>query len=96
MYYIYVIVFPLVILLLGGYLKKEKLNTFGGITSCIFRMLPTLWLYVFFIYFLEMEEYIDIGWVFYTLLFFMLPISIIVIIIEFFFRVLKIKRNKKS
>lgn len=80
MYYIYVIVFPMVILLLGGYVEKKRLNNIRNVISCFFKMLPCLWLYVFFIYFLETKDYIDTGWTFYTLLFFMIPISIIVII----------------
>jgi len=85
MFYFYTVVIPIVIVVLGYFFKKPKPKFFTEYISLLVQSLPYLFCYAFFIYFLEMEHYINIGWGFYTLIFFLLPIAIIALILKLFF-----------
>lgn len=84
MFYIYTILLPVIILLLN-YVLEGKPTTKRRIINYFFKSL--LWLigYALLIYFLEMENYIDSGWAFYTLLFFITFAAIIIVPIRLFY-----------
>jgi heme/copper-type cytochrome/quinol oxidase subunit 4 len=58
----------------------------------IVRTLPYFFSYGFLLYFLEMEKYITAGWVFYTLMFFLVPIAVILLCMRLFYWI----REKRS
>jgi heme/copper-type cytochrome/quinol oxidase subunit 4 len=90
MFYFYTILLPLVILLLN-YFVEGKPNTKRKIISYFFKSFLFLIIYTLLIYFLEMENYIDSGWAFYTLLFFLIPFAIIIIPIRLYYYIKKEK-----
>jgi len=85
MFYVYTILIPILILLLSSYITNPRPKKISDFVNLIFKMIPHFFGYAFFLYFLEMEGYIDTGWTFYTVLFYMILISIIVIILKIFF-----------
>jgi hypothetical protein len=73
-------------MLLAAYLlSKVKPNKFSDYIKLITRTLPYLFLYGFLLYFLEMEKIITAGWVFYSLMFFLVPIAAIILCIRLFY-----------
>lgn len=91
MLYIFVVFIPLLILVLGYILSPLKPKSFPGYMKFMARVLPYLFCYGLLLYFLEMESYIDTGWVFYSYIFFMLPVAIIVLLFNLSYWV----KNKK-
>ncbi len=85
MFYVYTILIPILILVLGYYWVSPKPKKISDFISLIFKMIPHCFGYAFFLYFLENEGYIDANWSFYTMLFFMIPISIIIITLRIFY-----------
>lgn len=89
MFYVYTIVIPVLILLLGYYLTKPHPTKLSDFVNLIFKMIPHFFGYSLLLYFLEMEEYIDTSWTFYTMLFFLIPISVIIVILKIFYSIKK-------
>ncbi|UUV22725.1 hypothetical protein [Paenimyroides aestuarii] len=85
MFYIYTLLIPMVLLLLGFWLTNTKLKKIRGVVNLIFQMIPHFFGYAFFLYFLEVEGFINSPWAFYTIIFYLLPISAIIIILKFYF-----------
>lgn len=92
MLYVFVVFIPLVILLLGYVFSAAKPNSFPSYIKLIVKVLPYLFCYGLLLYFLEMENYIDTGWVFYSYTFFMLPVAIIALLLNLLYWV----KNKKN
>lgn len=65
-------------LLASYYMTGPKPRKLYEFIDLIFRLLPILFAYGFFLYFLEMEGYVDPDWSFYSFMFFFVPIAIIV------------------
>lgn len=85
MLYVYVLLVP-VLLLIGAYaLNKVKPKNFADYVKLITKVLPYLFLYGFLLYFLEMEKFITTGWVFYSLMFFLIPIAIVILCLRIFY-----------
>ena len=82
MFYVYTIVAPLAIVGLGYLFRGIKPKSFVGVIDLIATLLPYLFCYAFFTYFLEMENLINEGWVFYSLIFFLMPIAGITLLIK--------------
>ena len=74
MFYVYTLIIPILIILLGIWLKRVKFKEIRNLVNILFQMIPHLFGYAFLIYFLERENYIDSSWAFYTLIFFLSPI----------------------
>lgn len=90
MFYFYSILIPFLILTIGFYLEgkpKRKLE----IVNYFFKMFLVLVFYTLLIYFLEMENYIDSSWTFYTLYFFLIPFGLIIISLKLYYI---LKKNK--
>jgi len=85
MFYIYTIVIPLLLLIVGFLVTNTKSRKSKSLVNIIFKMIPHLFGYAFFVYFLEMEEYINAPWAFYTIIFYLIPLSIITIIFKIYF-----------
>lgn len=84
MFYVYTIIIPILIILLGVWLKGVKFKEIPSLINILFQMIPHLFGYAFLIYFLEMEGYINAPWAFYTLIFFLIPVCFIIIILKIF------------
>lgn len=89
MFYIIVIVIPLVIALLSYVFTKRSDRFKWHLIRSVVKSLPYQFGYLLLLYFLEMEDYIESNWQFYSLAFFLIPISIILLITHFVF-------NRKS
>jgi hypothetical protein len=85
MLYIYAGLIPLLIIYIKYLFVKRKL---AGVYEYIYFFLtttPYLFAYSFFLYFLEMENYVSTGWAFYTILFFLCPLTLICFLIKVYF-----------
>jgi hypothetical protein len=93
MFYIYTIFVPALILLIGYYLSNPKRKGKSGYIDLIIKRLPYFFLYSFLLYFLEMESYINSGWAFYTILFFLIPVTLIVLLLKMYYWNMKRRRK---
>ena len=84
MFYIYSIVIPFLILIIGYFIENRP-RKMKNIIDLLFKVIFVEFAYAFLIYFLEMENHIDSGWSFYSIIFFLIPISIIVLILKIFY-----------
>lgn len=89
MFYVYTLIIPVLIILLYIWLKGVKFKEIPNLVNILFQMIPHLFGYAFFMYFLERENYIDSSWAFYTLIFFLIPISFIILVLKIFFAIIK-------
>lgn len=88
MFYIYTILIPGLILG-ANYILSPKPKKNNDFVNLVFKMIPHLWGYTFFMYFLEAESYINTSWVFYTMVFYMIPITMIVGLLKIFYFIKK-------
>jgi hypothetical protein len=89
-YWIYTTIIPFVIIFLSILFYRPL--TLNRISKGLLISLVPLIFYITLVYFLEIEEYVDSGWLFYTLLFFFLPYLVLV----FFLNILTWIRRKKG
>ena len=85
MSYLYIIFLPLLILVMGYALKVPKPKSSYDYIRLTSKTLPYLFCYSFLLYYMEMENVIETSWAFYTLLFFLIPIAIIILLLNFYF-----------
>ena len=85
MFYIVVIVIPLAIGLLSYFLTKKSDRFKWHMMRSLVKSLPYQYAYLFLVYILEMEKYIHSNWQFYSLGFFLVPISIVLLFTHFVF-----------
>lgn len=78
MFYILTIVVPLSIFGLAYLLSSKKPKKLFEWVNLAAKSLPYYIGYTFIIYYLEMENIFETGWVFYTLLFFLFPLGILI------------------
>ena len=79
MFYVYTLLIPfLIAALLWVVFKPKKIIDFALL------LLGILFVYAGIIYFLEMKRLITVGWVSYSLLFFLIPFSVVSIIIKLY------------
>lgn len=79
-FWIYSTIIPIAILLITILFYPPF--SFNRIVKALSIALIPLIIYALLIYFLEMEMYIDSGWAFYSLLFFIIPYSVAVLILN--------------
>lgn len=88
---ILVIVVPLLIVFLHYVFERKTNSILITILDAVFKSLPNQFGYMFFLYYLGMENIIDTGWTPITLIIFLIPITIIVLFLKLILWV----RNKK-
>jgi drug/metabolite transporter (DMT)-like permease len=77
MFYFYTILVPVIIaLILWFILKPKKIINFSLL------LIFVLFVYSGVMYFLEMENIVKEGWIFYSLIFFLIPVLAITLIIK--------------
>ena len=74
MFYFYTIFIPISIILLC-YFLGGKPNKKSDVVNYLFKTLIT---YALLLYYLEMENFIDSGWAFYSIIFFVIPFGILI------------------
>lgn len=80
MFYIYTLLIPSILILLVTLSFYKKLSIINLLlTSCVI-----ISLYTSLMYYLEITDVIEIGWISYSLFFFLFPISLVVGIIKLF------------
>lgn len=89
MFYVYSILIPLLIMFISYYVTTQKPKNTSEYVSLLLKVMPCLFGYAFFLYFLEAENYIDADWAFYTVIFFLMPIAFIAIFMKIFYWIKK-------
>jgi hypothetical protein len=92
MFYIYTLLLPAFILGISYFLTNPKPKKIREYLNLSFKTLPSLFGYGFFLYFLEMENLGDTGWAFYSVMFFLVPTSVIILFLKLFYWI----KDKKS
>ncbi len=90
MFYVYSILIPLLILGLN-YLVMDKPFSFERFIHLLFKALPHLFGYILLLYYLNAEHDVDVTWAPITLITFLIPLAISVIILKLFFWIKKRK-----
>ena len=80
-FYSYTIAIPILILFINYYFINQKPKKIIDYVEFVLKSVPSLFGYAFLLYFLESENYIDTSWAFYTVLFFLIPITLLVLLI---------------
>ena len=80
MFYVYTLLIPLSITIILWIVVKAKRKI-----DFVLLLLGILFTYAGVIYFLEMKDLITVGWVSYSLLFFLIPLSVISLIIKLYY-----------
>lgn len=91
MFYIYSVLIPLLIMFISYYLTTQKPKKASEYVSLLLKIIPSLFGYAFFLYFLESESYINSDWTFYTVIFFLIPITVIAILLKVFYWIKKVR-----
>ncbi len=92
MFYFYTLILPSIILGISYYVTPVKPRKFYEYVNMLVKTLPFLFAYGFLLYFLEMGGKIDSGWSFYSFMFFLVPIAVIIILFKVFYFI----KNKKK
>ncbi len=96
MFYIYAIAIPLLILFTDYVTTKPKPKSWDRWVSLFLRALPHEWCYVFFLYYLEGEFEIDTYAVCLGMTIFLLPITVLLVLIKLIPWVIRLfKKDKK-
>lgn len=85
MFYVVVVVIPLAVAALCYLTTKRSGRYKSHLLLSLFKSLPFQYGYLFLVYILEMEGYIESNWQFYSLAFFLIPISVILLAAHFLF-----------
>jgi hypothetical protein len=85
-FYIYSILVPLIIFMVFVFIQRSRDGSNYLFLRGFLRALPYLFFYLFLLYYLEREGFIDSGWAFYALIFFLLPMALIAIIFHLIFK----------
>ena len=84
MFYFYTILIPILIIITGFYLEGKP-NKKRDMINFLFNLFKTFLTYTLLLYYLEMENIINSGWSFYTMLFFIIPFGILIIPFKCYF-----------
>lgn len=82
MFYVYVLLLPVLILSIGYAVVKHKLKRYSEYVNFLLVVLLVEWVYAFIMYYLEIRALVNMGWVFYTLFMFLVPITAIAFILK--------------
>jgi hypothetical protein len=83
-FYFFTIVIPLAMVLFFILRDRDKYRFMRLLLHSVVKSLPYQYFYLLLLYFLETEDYIESGWVFYSFGFFLIPISVIALVVNFF------------
>lgn len=92
MFYVFSILIPVLILGIGYLIAPKKPRSFKEIVGFLATLLPYLFCYALLLYFVNMEGYIDTGWAFFSVIFFLLPVGGVVLLLKLIYWI----RAKKS
>jgi len=82
MFYFYVLFIPLLIVTIGYLVNKRKPENYPQYVNFLLKIMLYEWAYSCIIFYLESQDKINEGWVFYTLFFFLTPITTIVLLLK--------------
>jgi hypothetical protein len=81
MFYVQSIVIPLIIVFMA-YLIKQVERNFRGHIIVLCSALPYIYLYTALLYFLQIEHISPTGWAFNSIMFFLVPSTVILLVIR--------------
>jgi len=85
MFYIYTIVVPFLILMVNYFFSRVKPKRFNEYVDLLIKTVPHIFGYAFLLYFLEREKHINTSWTFYSVLFFLIPITVILFVLKLYY-----------
>jgi hypothetical protein len=85
MQYLFVILIPVLILGANYWASKQKPKTVSEWANLILRTLPHEWGYAFFVYYIDMEQKVNTGWAFLTLVMILLPLTVVILFLKLFY-----------
>lgn len=83
--FIYTILIPVLIIAINYWVTKNRPLKASDYINILVRSLPHQYGYMFFLYYLGNEKIADTGWAPITLITFLIPISIILILLKIFY-----------
>lgn len=86
MFYVYSILIPIVILVFKYFIVKPKPKELVQYLDLLIKTLPYIYGYVVLLYFLAITDYLDVGWAFYSLMVFLIPISLLALGVRKYYR----------
>jgi hypothetical protein len=84
LFYVYVLIIPVLILVVGYFIKTSKPIRFYEYLKLFVIMLPFEYIYAGIVYHLDVHNVLGANWASFTILFFLVPISIIAILLFLF------------
>lgn len=94
MFYVYTILVPMLILVINYLITKPRKAS--GYVNLLLKTIAQELGYAFFIYYLDKEQHIDTGWTFYTLIFFLIPITAIVLLLKLLYLIKNAKKKRHN
>ena len=91
--FVYTILIPVLIIAINYLVTKNRPQRASDYINILVRSLPHQYGYMFFLYYLGNEKIADTGWAPITLITFLIPISIILILLKIFYWVKNRKLN---
>jgi hypothetical protein len=85
MLYVYTVFIPLLIVLVIQRSSRHSYRSITGVVGILFKALPYLYGYGFLLYYLEIEEFISAGWNTYSFFFFLIPGTLIILLLKAYF-----------
>jgi galactitol-specific phosphotransferase system IIC component len=82
---VYTLLMPVLILVINYWVTQKKPKDISDYINILVRSLPHQYGYVFFLYYLGNEKIADTGWAPITLLTFLIPISIVALLLKLFY-----------
>ena len=83
--YVYILGGPILILVINYLVTNPRPRILSEYVDVILRSLPHLFGYMFFLYYLGNEEIAYVGWGPITLFTFLIPITVIVLLLKLYF-----------
>lgn len=75
-------------------INKPKPNNFKSFIDFGLKLVPCFLIYSLLLYFVKMNHIIDTGWSYYTILFYLILISIILFLFKLYYLIKNRKSNK--
>lgn len=85
MFYVYTILIPSIILVLNYWAVKSKPKKASEYVNFLFRTLPHMLGYMFFLYYLEREKDVHTGGADLGLFIFLIPVTVIMVLLKFYY-----------
>lgn len=94
MFYLLSVFIPIIILLIFYFINRHALNTMVSYVNLVFKTLPFFFIYSFVVYYIETRGLVNSGYATLAIITFLVPISIIIVILKIIFWYKDFKRKR--